>query len=188
MIINNLIYDPGQRAIHYNLIPEEWYGHEYQNGQMTLIGNVMRGGPSTRPNLPLFMLGGSGDIELYEADNIAVDWAGNALPKTGRYTTSKAQILPMAKPTMPFGVKPLPASEVQDAVIKDAGARPWDRDKIDARIVADTIEGRGEIIDSEDQVGGYPVQTQTRQAFNEKDWDLATMTSKVAPTKGNIPR
>jgi pectate lyase len=188
MVINNLIYDPGQRAVHYNLIPEEWFGREYQNGQLTLIGNVMRGGPSTHANLPLFMLGGSGDIELYEEDNTAVDWIGNPLPKTGRYTTSKAQILPMTKPALPFGVKPMPAADVQDAVIREAGARPWDRDKTDARIVADTIEGRGEIIDSEDQVGGYPVQKETRQAFNEKDWDLATMTPKVAPAKGNIPR
>jgi hypothetical protein len=77
---------------------------------------------------------------------------------------------------------------VQDAVILNAGARPWDRDKVDARIVADTIEGRGKIIDSEDEVGGYPHYDQTAQPFNEKDWDLATMTPKVAPTSRNVPR
>jgi hypothetical protein len=188
MVINNLIYDPGQRAVHYNLIPEEWSDHPYQNGQLTLIGNVLRGGPSTRENLPLFMLGGSGDIELYEEDNIAVDWMGNPLPKTGRYTTSNARILPMAKPTLPLGVKPISAVDVQDAVILNVGARPWDRDKVDARIVADTIEGRGEIIDSEEQVGGYPQYPQTHQPFNEKDWDLATMTPKVPFTTRNTPR
>ena len=55
-------------------------------------------------------------------------------------------------------------------------------------IVADTIEGRGEIIDSEEQVGGYPVQNESHQPFNEKDWDLATMTFKTAPTSRNTPR
>ncbi|MFL6619135.1 MAG: pectate lyase, partial [Povalibacter sp.] len=188
MVINNLIYDPGQRAVHYNLIPEEWFGHAYEHGQLTLIGNVMRAGPSTPKDVALFMLGGSGNVELYEEDNIAVDRIGNALPKIGRYTTSNAQILQMSKPALPFGVKLLSASEVQDAVIANAGARPWDRDKVDSRIVADTIEGRGEIIDSEEQVGGYPVQKETRQAFIEKDWDLATMTSKVAPNTRNTPR
>ncbi|MFL6547270.1 MAG: polysaccharide lyase family 1 protein [Povalibacter sp.] len=188
MVINNLIYDPGQRAVHYNLIPEEWFGHAYEHGQLTLIGNVMRAGPSTPKDVALFMIGGSGDVELYEEDNIAVDRIGNALPKTGRYTTSNAQILQMSKPALPFGVKLLSASEVQDAVIANAGARPWDRDKVDSRIVADTIEGRGEIIDSEEQVGGYPVQKETRQAFIERDWDLATMTSKVAPNTRNTPR
>jgi hypothetical protein len=54
--------------------------------------------------------------------------------------------------------------------------------------VADTIEGRGEIIDSEEQVGGYPQYKPTQRAFNEKEWDLSTMTPRVAPTKGNIPR
>lgn len=79
---------------------------------------------------------------------------------------------------MPFGVDPIPALDVQDSVILNAGARPWDRDPIDARIVADTIEGRGEIIDSEEQVGGYPQYKETRQPFNEKDWDLRYMTPK----------
>jgi hypothetical protein len=187
-IINNLIYDPGPRAVHYNLIPEEWSGHTYLNGQMALIGNVMRAGPATPNDVALFMLGGSGDIELYEADNIAVDRLGTPLPKTGRYTTSNAKILPLKKPTLPFGVKLLSAAEVQDSVILNAGARPWDRDAIDSRIVADTIEGRGKIIDNEDEVGGYPQYKETRQAFNEKEWDLTTMTSKVAPTSRYVPK
>jgi len=188
MVINNLIYDPGQRAVHYNLIPEEWSDHPYQNGQLTLIGNVMRAGPSTPKDVALFMLGGSGDIELYEEDNIAVDRLGNPLLKTGRYSTSKAQILPLAKPAMPEGVKPISSLDVQDAVIRGVGARPWDRDKVDARIVADTIEGRGEIIDNEEQVGGYPQYKETRQAFSEKEWDLATMTPKVPFATRNVPR
>ena len=178
MVINNMIYNPGPRAVHYNLIAEEWRGQPYQVGQMALIGNVLRGGPSTPPGLALFMLGGSGDIELYEDDNIAVDWVGRPLEKLGRYTNSSARIVPMTRPTLPLNVKVLPAAEVQDAVIREVGARPWDRDHIDARIVADTIEGRGEIIDDQAQVGGYPQYKETRQAFNEKEWDLRYMTKK----------
>jgi hypothetical protein len=80
-----------------------------------------------------------------------------------------------APPMLPFGVAPIPAAKVQDAVIANAGARPWDRDDIDRRILADTIEGRGEIIDSEQQVGGYPKHAETRQAFVPADWNLDTM-------------
>jgi pectate lyase len=188
MVVNNLIYNPGPRAIHYNLIPEEWFERAYENGRMTLIGNVMRAGPSTPEDVAFFMLGGSGDVELYEEDNIAVDRLGESVPKFGRYTTSKARIVPVAKPTLPLGVKPIPANQVEEAVIANAGARPWDRDPVDARIVADTVEGRGAIIDSEEQVGGYPKSRETRQRFNEKDWDLATMTPREAPKKQNIPR
>ena len=88
--------------------------------------------------------------------------------------------MPLAKPPLPFGVKPLPAAAVQDAVIRNAGARPWDRDKVDIRIVADTIEGRGKIIDSEDEVGGYPSEAETRQPFDEAEWDLSNMTPRAA--------
>ena len=188
MVINNFIYNPGPRAVHYNLIPEEWHGRSYQNGQMTLIGNVLRAGPSTPQDVAFFMLGGSGDVEIFQEDNLAVDRLGNPLPQIGRYTTSKAKIISMPKPSLPINVKVLNSIEVEESVIANAGARPWDRDAIDARIVADTIEGRGEIIDSEEQVGGYPQYKPTRQPFNEKDWDLSTMTPRVAPRKGNIPR
>ncbi len=39
-------------------------GHDqYQTGQMTLVGNVLRAGPSTPTDLAFLMLGGSGDLE-----------------------------------------------------------------------------------------------------------------------------
>jgi pectate lyase len=174
-VINNLIYDPGQRAVHYNLIAEEWLGHPYSTGQVVMRGNVMRAGPSTEV-LAFFMHGGSGDLELYAEDNLAVDRLGQPLPQRGRYTTTPVQVTELASaPPLPFGVTLLPSARVQDAVIAEAGARPWDRDDIDRRILADTIEGRGRIIDSEAEVGGYPQHAETRQPFVPADWDLDTM-------------
>jgi hypothetical protein len=178
-VINNLIYDPGPRAVHYNLLAEEWGDQPRQLGQLTLVGNVLRAGPSTPADVALFTLGGSGDVELYAHDNIAVDRLGRPLPVEGRYTTSPAAVRHVSQPpTMPPGVKAMAATEVQDAVLRNVGARPWDRDAIDRRIVADTIEGRGEIIDSEQEVGGYPVQPETRQKFDPAQWDLQSMTRK----------
>lgn len=187
-VINNLIYNPGQRAVHYNLIAEEWIGHPYSRGQMVVRGNVMRAGPSTQ-DLAFFMIGGSGDLELHMEDNLAVDRVGRRMEAEGRYTTAPVTIDrsgPM--PSLPFGVKLLPSAKVQDAVVAEAGARPWDRDDIDRRILADVIEGRGKIIDNESEVGGYPVQSETRQAFVPSDWDLDTMEplkplSRRAPLK-----
>lgn len=174
-LINNLIYDPGQRAVHYNLIAEEWVGREYQLGRLALRGNVLRGGPSTEA-LAFFMLGGSGDVELYMDDTIAVDRIGQPVPLIGRYTTGRARIIEQKRaPALPFGVNLLAAVDVQDAVIENAGARPWDRDDIDRRIVANVIEGRGAIIDSENEVGGYPRVPEVRAPFVEADWDLDTL-------------
>ncbi|WP_211368310.1 pectate lyase family protein [Pseudoxanthomonas gei] len=175
-VVNNLIYNPGQRGIQYNLIAAEWAGHPYQDGRMAVVGNVMRAGPDTPAKSAFFMFGGSGNLDLYMHDNIAVDRIGDPLPLLGRYTTAAvAPRLLKEAPPLPFGVKPIPATQVQDAVIADVGARPWDRDDIDRRILENTIEGRGHIIDSQDEVLGYPKHAETRQAFVPSDWNLETM-------------
>jgi len=174
-IVNNLIYNPGQRAIHYNLIAEEWGEQPYQTGEMAIIGNVLRGGQSTPADLPLVTIGGSGDVAIHEYDNIAVDRWGRPLPMRGLYTTAPIRVLELPAPRIP-GITPLSAREVQDHVVRHAGALP--RDAIDARIVADTIEGRGYIIDSQAEWGGYPKYEPTRQQFDASKWNLADMTPR----------
>ena len=128
-------------------------------------------------------------VEVHLEDNIAVDRIGDALPQRGSYTTSRARVIDLpAAPALPPGVKPLEARDVQDAVIRDVGARPWNRDEIDRRIVANVIEGRGGIIDHEDEVGGYPKHAETRAPFDPDAWDLDTMTPRVAPVPDPPPR
>lgn len=188
-MVNNLIYDPGARAIHYNLIAEEWIEWPYETGRLALVGNVMRAGPSTRSPIALFMLGGSGDVEVWMDDNVAVDAIGNALPQVGRYTTGRARVVTVAKaPPLPEGVVALPSVDVQDSVVKNAGATPWNRDLVDRRIVANVIEGRGEIIDSEEQVGGYPRYAATSSHFEEAEWNLDTMEPKTPFPQAEPPR
>ena len=175
-VVNNLINNPGQRAVHYNLIAAEWEGHPYQDGQLVLIGNSMRGGPNTPERTPFFQFGGSGWLDLYMEDNLAVDRYGETLPQTGRYSSNSVGWRMMkTRPPLPFGVNPMPAIDVQDHVLANAGARPWDRDDIDRRILENAIEGRGKHIDSEQEVGGYPKVAETRQPFVPADWDLDTM-------------
>jgi len=178
MIINNLIYDPGPRALHYNLIAEEWGDQAFQLGRMVAIGNVMRAGPSTPADVAFMMLGGSGSVEWYAEDNLAVDRLGRPLPATARYTTTAAQLIPIPRPALPEGVKVLASVDVQDHVIHNVGARPWDRDPVDARIVANVVEGRGAIISSEREVGGYPDYPETRQPFDPSTWNLTDMTRR----------
>ncbi len=175
-VMNNFIYNPGQRAVHYNLQGLEWGDVPAQPGKMSLVGNVMRAGPSTVPGLPLFMLAGEGDIELYMDDNIAVDRWGHDGPVMGRYGIGRSKVeLETEMPVTPPGVTPFAAIDVERYVLKNAGARPWDRDYNDVRVLADTAEGRGEIIDSQDQVGGYPSAKATKRAFNPEKWNLETM-------------
>ncbi|HEY2783309.1 MAG TPA: hypothetical protein VGI90_21225 [Steroidobacteraceae bacterium] len=178
-IINNLIFDPGQRAVHYNLIANEWTTHPYQVGEMTAVGNVLRAGMSTPMPLAFLEIGGAGDLEYYGKDNIAVDSIGRPLPMFGRYTTSKAQIINMKTPPVwPPYLHPIAAIDVQVSVLTDVGARPWDRDYHDERLLADVAEGRGWIIDSQEDVHGYLPEKPTQRRFNPDDWNLIDMTPK----------
>ncbi|MDO9247042.1 MAG: hypothetical protein Q7U11_11295, partial [Phenylobacterium sp.] len=119
------------------------------------------------------------DVEYHARDNIAVDRIGRPLPMLGRYTTSPARIIEVKTPPVwPQGLKPMPATAVQQSVLMTAGARPWDRDYDDVRLIADVAEGRGRIIDSENDLHGYPTQTPTRRPFNEADWNLDDMTPR----------
>jgi pectate lyase len=177
VVVNNYIYNPGRRAIHYNLIAEEWRSHLYQIGQVVMVGNVMRAGPSTANDITFLMFGGSGDLHYFAGDNIAVDRIGNQIASIGRYTTTPSKIIRSREKLLwPHNLEVLPSHAVQDSVLRNAGARPWDRDPIDRRIIADVIEGRGAIIDSEEEVGGYPEFAETRQPFDSTGWDLRFMT------------
>jgi len=175
--VNNLIYDPGKRAVHYNLWASEWGDRTFQTGKLAVVGNVLRGGASTERELAFFMLGGEGDVELYMADNIALDRTSAPLPMIGRYKNASGRIVEVTtRPKLPLGIEPLPAADVADAVLAHAGARPWDRDAIDRRVVDEAKTGGGHIIDSENEVGGYPrVLAPTPRAFVDAEWDLRTM-------------
>ena len=184
LMVNNFIFDPGHRAVHYNLMALEWVGRTYVTGEITAVGNVMRGGFSTDPGLPFLSLGGDGDLAFYGKDNIAVDREGNPSPQFGRYGVTKAKLIAAAKPLSSIeGYQILPTEEVETSVLSTVGARPWDRDAEDIRVLYYVAEGRGETINEEQDVGGYPVRTATHAPFIEADWNLDTMT----PKSGHYP-
>lgn len=58
---------------------------------------------------------------------------------------------------MPEGFKPGPAYDNIGKVLRFAGARPGERSETDRRIVQTLIDGSGRVIDSQEEVGGYPV-------------------------------
>ncbi len=180
VIVNDLIYDPGQRAIHYNLMAEEWGNHPWQVGQLSVVGTVLREGESSVPHLAFLEIGGYGDLRYYAKDNVAVNQIGEPIPMLGRYTTSPAKvILEKTPPLWPPYVTVMPSAAVQQHVLHNAGARIWDRDYDDVRLIADVAEGRGYIINSENDIHGYPVQKPTYRAFNPADWNLIDMTPKT---------
>lgn len=178
-MVNNLIYNPGARAVHYNLVAHEWTGRELQTGQVSLVANAYRQGPDTRAGLPLFTLGGQGDVALHLQGNLAVDAQGQPLPMTGRYTSGSARILVAETPYLPAGLQWIAAERLEQELPLAVGARPWARDPIDFKLLSDVAEGRGKIIDSElENAQGYPQYAPTRRAFDPKDWNLDDMSPR----------
>ncbi|WP_425516918.1 pectate lyase family protein [Novosphingobium profundi] len=184
LMINNMIYDPGHRAVHYNLMNLEWAGHDYVTGEITAVGNLMRAGNSTAPGLPFLTLGGDGDLAFYGKDNKAVDRWGNPEATFGRYGVTKARLIEKDAPMAGLdGYDILPADGLETSLLASVGARPWDRAPDDIRVLFFVAEGRGEILDDEKVVGGYPHPAPTRAPFVEKDWNMVTMT----PVSGIYP-
>jgi len=179
-MVNNLIYNPGAKAVHYNLVAHEWEGHAYQTGKVTLVGNAYRQGPDTRRGTPLFALGGHGDVELFLQDNLAVDDIGQPVAQTGLYSTGRARILPAAEPYLPADIRVYPVGRLEDELPLAVGARPWARDPIDFKLLSDVAESRGKIIDSElENAMGYPRYKPSSRPFDASEWNLADMSPKA---------
>jgi len=170
VIVNNWISNPGKRAIHHALVEKEWGKNPPVASRLALVGNVLEYGANTPEKMPLFLHHG-GPLELFTEDNLALDRARNPAPLLGGTASPESSV----KPPWPDHLQPMPATQVKEHVAKNAGARPWDRDPIDARIVKAALDGTGKIIDSEQEVGGYPKPTETRAPFNPDEWNLDTM-------------
>jgi len=168
----NVVYNAGKRFAHYNLHKTEWGDHPFVEGKAKVHGNIFLGGPSTDPKAAAFMLGGDGPLDLDIQGNLALRADGSEMETTGRFGTAEPRITLQAHM---FVDRTAELRAHMASVLETCGARAWERDPIDARIVADVRNGTGRIIDSEQEVGGYPVRPETRAPFVEAEWDLETM-------------
>jgi hypothetical protein len=175
-VVNNYISNPGDVSVLYHMVDKRWKGHELIHGRLDLVGNVMRHGLDTLEKLTLFRFTGVGDLELHEEDNLTFARDGKLMQNVTEDNRYGGKILPQTQHVFwPEGLKAMPASEVQEHVLRESGARPWDRDAIDQRIIRQAREGSGRMINQETEGGGYPVMKETRQPFNPDEWDLVTM-------------
>ncbi|MBN1342791.1 MAG: right-handed parallel beta-helix repeat-containing protein [Phycisphaerae bacterium] len=158
VVVGNVIYNPGSVGVQVNYADSEWKGSGItpRNCRISVVGNVLICGADTRQGLALVT--GRGDV--YMKDNIATRRDGAHAP----LSAGKVNLLDRP-PVWPEGLDPLPAKDVLEHVIAHVGARPKDRDDVDKRIIRDLRERKGRIIDSQDDVGGYPKQQMTRHAL-----------------------
>ncbi len=178
VIVNNLIYNPGRVAIQLYYVNREWEhtNIEPKNAKVSMVGNVMIHGVDTPDSLAFVV--GRGDAFL--EDNIALDRNGQPVSETGRPGRWGEVVVLQEKPVWPVGLVARPASEVADYVTKHAGARPGERDDIDRRIVSDFLTREGRVIDSQEEVGGYPDHAMTRHVLELPEKNIGVWLDSLA--------
>jgi lysophospholipase L1-like esterase len=180
-MVNNLIFNPGRLAVHYNLWPKEWEGKAWQSGRLSLVGNHLRHGPGTEPGTAFFTQRGAGHLALFLADNHATDRDGRTVAILRDASDGQATRTLLDQADLPAGVRIRPAVGLPDELIGIVGARPWDRDAQDRRVLADMQAGQGRIIDSEPAAAAALLApaAPVRSAFDAGAWNLDDMSPKA---------
>jgi len=179
-MVNNLVFNPGRFAAHYNLWNGEWGARRHELGRLALVGNVLRHGPSTEAGVALFTLRGDGDVALFLRDNLAFDRAGQPVAETALGRGATGRIVPLSEAGLPADVRALPAARLDALLPPAVGARPWDRDAIDALVLEEMRAGRGRILDSEaEHPLGYLRPARTQRAFDAAQWNLEDMSPRA---------
>ena len=126
-----------------------------------LIGNVWIKGKNSSSHPFVLAVKNRECGQIYLEDNILKDRTGADMEHVDNYIK-----LLDSPPLWPDGLVAKSANEALHDVLKTAGARAGERDAIDTRIVQSVIDGTGEIIDSENDVGGYPSYTLTNRIIS----------------------
>jgi pectate lyase len=179
---NNVIYDWGFRA-----------GYTAETGaRINYVGNYLKPGPSTKSSVrrEAFQVGGP-RTKLYLAGNLLEGFAeggrdNRLLVTPGGGLTAEGLAACLAKE--PFATAPVTtdsAAEARPRLLADVGATRPRRDAVDERIVDAIRHEQGRIIDSQAQVGGWPV---LKSAAPVNDRDLDGMDDEWETAHGLDPR
>jgi len=173
VIVNNLIYNPGRVAIQLYYSKSEWKNARYEpeNCRVSIVGNVLYTGKNTNEKMALVAAMG----DAFMKDNLAFGAEGMALP----LTYGNINIL-SEKPVWPTDFMPLPANEVVGYITGHVGARPKERDAVDKRIIQDFLDKKGQILDSQDEVGGYPKHKATYRKLDVPEEDIDSWLMQLA--------
>lgn len=173
VIVNNVIYNPGRAAIQLDFADPEWRGMKFKpkNCRVSIVGNVLVHGASTEGILALVARRG----DVYLEDNLAFKRNGKPAPLvSGNINRLKE------KPVWPEWLRAIPSNNTVEYVIKHAGARPKDRDDTDKRIIKEFEERKGRVINSQDDVGGYPKVEMTKRPLDIPDKNVDHWLARMA--------
>jgi len=168
---NNVIYDWGYQT--------GYSGRDY--GRLNYVANHLESGPSSERSVRFAFKPGSDRTKLYIRDNVLVGdaaaslandslikWEGKSLDEVRVHT-------PFPAPRVTTQAVP----EMRALVLAQVGAMLPKRDAADERIVQNVKERSGRIIDSQDDVAGWPNYVSSPAPADSdndgmpNDWELA---------------
>jgi hypothetical protein len=155
----------------YNNRANGYSSGESERIDLNYVGNYVIAGPSTSSGNRYvgFRAEAANNLRIYASDN-RVDGNRNGVldgiaPTStfiqGTFTTSMS----------PFPLAPVTTDPPDQALVKvaeTAGAFYWNRDSVDSRLVHELLNQQGRIINSQEEVGGYPVLP---TMMRSPDWD-----------------
>jgi hypothetical protein len=145
-VVNNVIYNWGDIATRID--------DSGTNKYASVVGNVYIRGMNSNIDDPIIVECGPNQsvyVDDNKEDGIVPNNAWDLVTVKGVCNPE----VPSA-PVWPTGLVAEPVNQVNSNVLTNVGARPADRDAVDIRIINDVINGTGSIIDSQDEVGGWP--------------------------------
>jgi len=159
-VANNLIYNIAINRIYFK---NEWNDNHIVC-KASLVGNVMKFGPNHTTGSTIIRVGAmEPGSKLYIEDNYVAGVSNQwdmVLNEVGPDIVATVPEIWMDEDII------LPNSEVEDYIYTYCGARPTDRDVVDERIIYETQTGTGHIIDSQNDVGGWPILEENNITLN----------------------
>ncbi len=156
-VVNNVVYNWG-------VLPAEIVDAD-SNSFLNFVGNYFTAGPSTRGGPYEILINpeyGSGRPQIYVEGNLgphrpdlaADEWAlvGYGFGREGVASTTYRSPARFEAPS----ITEQTAADAFEQVLAGAGATAPRRDAVDRRVIRDVRDKTGSIIDSPQEVGGYP--------------------------------
>jgi hypothetical protein len=153
--LNNLIYNSGTWSNYY-------FSDDYNSGpaSVSIVGNYFIDGINTpTSNYAL-------RINSNISSGTKIYFTGNHI-SSGRLYKNSASYDPRVSspPSWHPSLTIRDTSTVKSWILANAGARPADRDSVDKRIVNEVESRTGKIIDSQQEIGGWPALQKNYRSF-----------------------
>jgi len=157
-IINNIIYGWGGEGA------TALAGFAAPRFEADIIGNLYKRGNSKEVSVRL----GNG-MKVYVEGNVGPNWSNPNAPSdwggVSFYKGAGSGNMSLVRTTNPTNVPIINANTLMTVLLPNVGARPADRDPVDIRVINHVLNGTGNVITHEGQVGGYPTLAQNTRAL-----------------------